>query len=247
MLNLLSNASKFTEQGSITIKSAVQIGPASQTEVIISVTDTGPGISQDDRKKLFQPFSQVDPSATRKTGGSGLGLSISRHLVEMHGGRIGVESEVGAGSTFFFTLPVTVKGKPKTGELKQKSSSQPLILAIDNERPILQLYERYLRNHSYQIYGLTDPTKSVEVARKLRPSAITLDVMMPGCDGWQVLEDLKTNPETKNIPVLICTILEDQGKATDLGAAGYLTKPILEDDLIQSLQRLKVGTSPQKT
>jgi signal transduction histidine kinase/ActR/RegA family two-component response regulator len=246
MLNLLSNASKFTEQGSITIKAGVQIGPAGQTEVIISVIDTGPGIAQEDRKKLFQPFSQVDPSATRKTGGSGLGLSISRHLVEMHGGRISVESEVGTGSTFYFTLPVTIKGKPKTGELKQPSSSQPLILAIDNERPILQLYERYLRNHGYQIYGLTDPTKSVEVARKLRPSAITLDVMMPGCDGWQVLEDLKDHPETKNIPVLICTILENQGKADGLGAAGYLTKPILEDDLIQALQRLKKDASTQK-
>jgi CheY-like chemotaxis protein len=248
LLNLLSNAAKFTEQGSIAIGAKSQVGPGGHTELIITVTDTGPGISPEDSKKLFQPFSQVDASPTRKTGGSGLGLSISRHLVEMHGGRIGVESEVGKGSSFYFTLPVTVKGKPKTGDLKPISSSQPLILAIDNERPILQLYERYLKNRGYQIYGLTDPTKSLEVARKLRPFAITLDVMMPGYDGWQVLEDLKTHPETKTIPVLICTILEDQGKANGLGAAGYLTKPILEDDLVQAIQKLKPNApSPSKT
>jgi len=245
LLNLLSNAAKFSEEGSITIGAGTHIGPGGRTEVVVSVTDTGSGISPEDLKKLFQPFSQVDASATRKTGGSGLGLSISRHLVEMHGGRIGVESEVGKGSTFYFTLPVTVKGKPKTGDLKPSLTSQPLILAIDNERPILLLYERYLKNHGFQLYGLTDPTKSVEVARKLHPYAITLDVMMPGFDGWQVLEELKSHPETRSIPVLICTILEDQGKATGLGAAGYLTKPILEDDLVQALQKLKA--SSQKT
>jgi CheY-like chemotaxis protein len=94
------------------------------------------------------------------------------------------------------------------------------------------------------VYGLTDPTKSLEVARKLRPFAITLDVMMPGYDGWQVLEDLKTHPETKSIPVLICTILEDQGTASGLGVAAYLTKPILEDDLVQALNGLKTDASP---
>jgi signal transduction histidine kinase/CheY-like chemotaxis protein len=246
LLNLLSNAAKFTEQGSITLHASIQTGPAGHTEVIVSVIDTGPGISPEDRKKLFQPFSQVDASATRKTGGSGLGLSISRHLVEMHGGKIGVESEVGQGSTFYFTLPITLKGKPKTGDLKPLPANQPLVLAIDNERPILQLYERYLRNNGLQIYGLTDPSKSVEVARKLKPFAITLDVMMPGYDGWQVLEDLKNNSETKDIPVLICSILEDQGKATSLGAVGYLTKPILEDDLIKALHPLRDNGSKKQ-
>jgi len=238
LLNLLSNAAKFTEQGSITIKARLQPGVDQQPEVLISVTDTGAGISSEDLKKLFQPFSQVDASATRKTGGSGLGLSISRHLVEMHGGRIGVESAVGQGSTFYFVLPIPVKSKPALDSSEPAPTSQPLVLSIDNERPILQLYERYLKNHGYQVYGLTDPTKAVDLARKLHPVAITLDVMMPGCDGWQVLEDLKANPETRSIPVIICSILEDQGKASSLGASNYLTKPILEDDLIQALARL---------
>jgi signal transduction histidine kinase/ActR/RegA family two-component response regulator len=237
LLNLLANAAKFTEQGSITINARLQPGVDHQLEILISVTDTGTGISPEDRNKLFQPFSQVDASATRKTGGSGLGLSISRHLVEMHGGRIGVESEAGKGSTFYFALPVPVKSKPISDSSKPAQADDPLVLAIDNERPILQLYERYLKNHGYQVYGLTDPTQAVELARKLHPFAITLDVMMPSCDGWQVLEKLKSDPETQNIPVVICTILEDKGKASKLGASYYLTKPILEDDLIQALAR----------
>ncbi len=239
LLNLLSNAAKFMESGSITIRANAQIGPGGNSEVLISVTDTGQGISAEDRKKLFQPFSQVDASPTRKTGGSGLGLSISRHLVEMHGGKISIESEVGKGSTFNFTLPVKGIGKAKTMDLQPIPNSQVLILAIDDERPILQLYDRYLKNRGYQLYGLTDPTKTIELARTLRPFAITLDVMMPGYDGWQVLQDLKSNPETQSIPVLICSILEDQGKGATLGAAGYLTKPILEEDLIQAINSLK--------
>ena len=133
---------------------------------------------------------------------------------------------------------IALRSKPAIDSSEPAPTSQPLVLSIDNERPILQLYERYLKNHGYQVYGLTDPTKAVDLAHKLHPVAITLDVMMPGCDGWQVLEDLKANHDTRSIPVIICSILEDQGKASSLGASNYLTKPILEDDLIQALTRL---------
>jgi signal transduction histidine kinase len=238
LLNLLSNAAKFTEKGSIHISAEVRPGMHDQPEVVISVTDTGPGIAPEDRKKLFQPFSQVDASPTRKTGGSGLGLSICRHLVEMHGGRIGVESEVGKGSTFYFTLPVpNAKGAHEKIEMAQPS--EPLVLTIDDEKPILQLYERYLHNHGYRAYSLTDPTKAVELARHLRPFAITLDVMMPGYDGWQVLRDLKSHAETRHIPIILCTILEDREAVSGFDIAAYLTKPILEDDLIQALEAIK--------
>ncbi len=106
LLNLLSNAAKFTDQGEISVDASVQPGPAGVSEILISVTDTGIGISEEDQVKLFQAFSQVDNSPTRKTGGTGLGLSISQQLIQMHGGRIGVHSEVNKGSTFYFTLPI---------------------------------------------------------------------------------------------------------------------------------------------
>jgi CheY-like chemotaxis protein len=190
------------------------------------------GIAPQDMKKLFQPFSQVDDSPTRKTGGTGLGLSICRLLVEMHGGQIGVQSEVNAGSTFWFTLPL-----PYTLSTEERAHKR-LILAVDDERPILNLYDRYLSPHGYTIVPLTDPHQVVARAREIKPFAITLDVMMPNRNGWQVLEALKNDPETRNIPVVMCSILEDTEKGFSLGAADYLMKPILEEDLVSALNRL---------
>lgn len=243
LINLFSNAAKFTNKGFITISASTQIGSYGHQEVIIRVTDTGKGISSEDRKKLFQPFSQVDASATRKTGGSGLGLSICRHLVEMHDGQIGLESSLGKGSTFYFTLPVS---DPVTGTFKKVSASDPIILAIDDDLQIIKLYERYLKDHGYYVYPLTDPMKAVETASRIQPYAITLDIMMPERDGWKVLESLKSNPNTKNIPVIFCSILEEQNKGFSLGATDYLMKPILEEDLIAAFDRLNADDSIQE-
>lgn len=233
VLNLLSNAAKFTDSGSITVEAAAQISTEGHPEVIVKVVDTGTGITPVDQKKLFQPFSQVDDSPTRKTGGTGLGLSICRRLVEMHGGRIGVISDVGKGSVFYFTLPLPLpepEAAIRTGNKR--------ILSIDDERSVLNLYDRYLAEHGYLVVPLTDPNQAVSRAKEVKPFAITLDVMMPERNGWQVLEDLKKDSDTRNIPVILCTILEDQEKAFSLGAADYLMKPILEEDLLNSLSRL---------
>lgn len=238
LLNLLSNAAKFTEQGSITIEADLQRTPDNRQEIIIKVIDTGPGIAEKDMSKLFQPFSQVDASPTRKTGGTGLGLSISRRLVEMHGGQIGVQSEVGKGSTFYFTLPVPQSEAEKASPNLATDTGQRVILAIDDEAPVIKLYERYLQPHGYQIIPLTDPTQAVQRAIELKPFAITLDIMMPGRDGWTVLTELKNHPETRDIPVIICSILEEEEKGFSLGAADYLVKPILEEDLLKALSRL---------
>ena len=243
LINLFSNAAKFTDEGSITISAGTQIGSFGHQEVVIQVTDTGKGISSEDQKKLFQPFSQVDASPTRKTGGSGLGLSICRHLVEMHGGQIGLDSKLGDGSTFYFTLPVS---DPITGTFRKVSISDPIILAIDDDPQIINLYERYLNDHGYHVYALTNPTKAVETASRIQPYAITLDIMMPERDGWQVLEALKSNPNTQNIPVIFCSILEEQDKGFSLGATDYLMKPILEDDLIGAIERLNADGSIQE-
>ena len=234
LINFLSNASKFTDIGTITVKAEVVISPNNQQEVMVSVIDTGPGISEEDQKKLFQPFSQVDSSPTRKVGGSGLGLSISRLLVDLHGGRIGLFSKVGQGSTFYFTLPLYKRG---SGQGYFDGDGRT-ILAIDDDRQIISLYERYLSNYGYEVVPLTDPFLAVETAKQIKPFAITLDVMMPRKDGWQVLEALKADPKTRNIPVIVCSIVENLEKGFSLGATDYLMKPILEEDLVSSLNRL---------
>ena len=237
LLNLISNASKFTDEGSITVEALVQKGPTGKMEALINVIDTGPGISIEDQKKLFQAFSQVDGSATRKSGGSGLGLSICANLVQLHGGRIGIQSGAGNGSTFWFTLPLYHQPQQEIPE------GRKVVLAIDDDPQVIGLYERYLNPQGYYVIPLTDPAKAREEILKIKPYAITLDIMMPNKDGWSVLTDLKSDPATKDYPVIICSIMEQADKGFSLGAADYLVKPILEEDLVCALDRLnKDGT-----
>jgi CheY-like chemotaxis protein len=253
LLNLLSNASKFTEEGSITVQACFQVRPAGKdwpnesaaasdqrntrplmvSEVKISVTDTGPGIAPEDQAKLFQPFSQVDGSPTRKTGGSGLGLSISRALVEMHGGRIGVESQVGKGSTFFFTLPVAVPAP-----VSLKDTETLVVLAIDDDRSVINLYERSLAGQGFKVIALTDTEQVLARAKEVQPFAITLDAALQKTDAWQVLKALKVDSETCRIPVILSSYYPDQGKGFSLGPTDYLMKHILEEDLVDAVARL---------
>jgi CheY-like chemotaxis protein/nitrogen-specific signal transduction histidine kinase len=238
MINLLSNAAKFTDEGTISVEVGLKRGAAGRNEACVSVTDTGPGIAEQDQAKLFQPFSQVDDSPTRKTGGTGLGLSICQHIVNMHGGKIWVESEVGRGSTFHFTLPLFRKEHESAID-----GSSKVVLAIDDDMQVIGLYERYLRPQGYQVVPLTDPSQAVERVKQIKPFAVTLDIMMPGIDGWQVLDNLKGDPDTRNIPVIICSIVEELEKGFNLGATDYLVKPILEEDLVNALDRLNTDGS----
>jgi len=233
LLNLISNAAKFTDEGTILVSAKIHTNSLGKQEVMVSVTDSGPGISPEDQEKLFKPFSQVDSSPTRKTGGTGLGLSISQRLVDLHGGRIGVHSAVGKGSTFYFTIPVYITKPviPDQGDGK-------VILCIDDDAQVISLYDRYLTPQGFHVVALTDPTKACEFAKEIKPFAITLDIMMPGYDGWQVISDLKKDSATRDFPVIICSIVEEEEKGFSLGAADYLVKPILEEDLVHSLDRL---------
>ena len=233
LINFLSNAAKFTEEGEILVKANLDETDKGQPMVLVRVIDSGPGIAEEDQAKLFQPFSQVDASLTRKVGGSGLGLSICHHLIQMHSGQIGVQSALGKGSTFYFSIPV-VQSKPKA----EGENSERVILAIDDDPQIISLYERYLEPKGFTVIGLSDPAKARERVEQLKPFAITLDIMMPGYDGWQVLTDLKSSSKTRDIPVVVCSIVEDEEKGFSLGAADYLVKPILEEDLLASLDRL---------
>jgi PAS domain S-box-containing protein len=232
LINFLSNAAKFTEEGEIIVRASLDKTDKGQPEITVNVIDTGPGIAEEDQVKLFQPFSQVDASLTRKVGGSGLGLSICHHLIQMHNGQIGVHSAPGKGSTFYFSIPVGARPKEESQE------SERIILAIDDDPQIISLYERYLQPKGFTVIGLSDPAKAKERAKQLKPFAITLDIMMPGYDGWQVLTDLKSSAETREIPVVVCSIVEDEEKGFSLGAADYLVKPILEEDLLSALDRL---------
>ena len=234
LLNLLTNASKFTDEGDIVVEVSLVQGSTRRNEIKVSVTDTGPGISEQDQAKLFQAFSQVDDSPTRKSGGTGLGLSICKQLITMHGGKIWVESELGKGSTFSFTLPLF----RREGDSNSDNSVNKVILSIDDDSGVIELYERYLHPQGYQVIPLTDPAQALERVKQLKPFAVTLDIMMPGIDGWQILDILKGDPDTRNIPVIVCSIIEDLEKGFNLGASDYLVKPILEDDLVNALDRL---------
>jgi signal transduction histidine kinase/CheY-like chemotaxis protein len=237
VLNLLSNAIKFTERGSITIEVEISKDENLNPELRVLVSDSGVGIALADQSKLFQRFSQVDDSPTRKTGGTGLGLSISRSLIELHGGKIGLlTSQPGKGSTFYFTLPVI--GYRKGLDLNDLGHGENVILSIDDDPQVIGLYERYLKNYGFEVVALTNPAKAVEKAIELKPFAITLDIMMPQVDGWQVLHELKQDERTRDIPILVCSILEEEDKGYNLGASEYLVKPFLQDDLINAIHRI---------
>jgi CheY-like chemotaxis protein len=212
---------------------------------MVEVDDSGIGIAEEDQIKLFQAFSQVDDSPTRATGGTGLGLSISRSFIELHGGRIGISrSEEGKGSTFFFTLPTTKSTESTLSEMMDtdgNETQQNIILSIDDEEQIVQLYQRYLGDSNYKVVLLSNPKSAVEKAIELNPIAITLDVMMPEKDGWTVLHELKSNSETAHIPVIICSILEEKEKGMKLGATAYLVKPFLKEDFIRVIEQINPG------
>jgi len=233
LLNLISNASKFTEEGCITVSARENLDSKGQKEMLVSVTDTGPGISAEDQTKLFLAFSQVDSSPTRKTGGTGLGLSISERLVSLHGGKIGVTSGVGKGSTFYFTVPLYHQP-----QAEHPAGDNCIILCVEDDPQIVTLYERYLQPQGYQVVPVNNPANARDMAKRIQPYAITLDIMMPGIDGWSVLEQLKSDPETRNIPVIVCSIIEEEEKGFSLGAADYLVKPIMEDVIVAALDRL---------
>jgi signal transduction histidine kinase/CheY-like chemotaxis protein len=247
LLNLVSNAAKFTDHGFIRLEARVD-----GDFVTISVSDTGIGIPPDKLPRIFEAFTQVDASPSRKYGGTGLGLTISKSFVELHGGRIWVESELGKGSTFTFTLPIQgpsqiraetgpqVEEAPPPEEAPTPMATGPerVVLCVDDDEGVITLFRRYLDKQGYRVVGLTDPFRVVEEARRIRPFAITLDVMMPGKDGWQVIQELKADPDTRDIPVVMCTIVSEKGRGLSLGAADYLIKPILEQDLIAALDRL---------
>ncbi len=237
VLNLVSNAAKFTDQGFIKIGATYD-----DYQVIVSVQDTGIGIPPDKIDAVFEQFKQVDSSSTRRYGGTGLGVPLSKKFVEQHGGDMWLTSEVGKGTTFYFSLPIN--GPQAVGEEGAEEEGQAparvvrTVLAVDDDAQVITLFRRYLEKHGYRIFGLTDPARVVTEAKRLRPYAITLDIIMPGKDGWAVIRELKSDPETRDIPIVVCSVVSEAGKGLSLGVADYIVKPFTEQDLLDALGRL---------
>ncbi len=238
LFNLLSNACKFTEKGEITFT----IGRKTIREldwVNFTISDTGIGMDTDQVDKLFKSFSQVHSDNIQKYGGTGLGLAITKRICEMMGGDIFVESKPAEGSTFSVHLPavmptpeITTKSLPsipKSVKDSSESDSEPqenIILVIDDDPMIHNQMKRTFEKEGYKIVCASDGEEGLNLARKLHPTLITLDVLMPGMDGWTVLTKLKDDPEVANIPVFVISMVDEENKGYTLGASEYLTKPI---------------------
>jgi len=240
LYNLLSNAVKFTPKNGRIDIDCVEKG----SEVCISVTDTGIGIRAEDQAVVFEEFRQVEGNTNTANEGTGLGLAITKRLVEQQGGKISLESELGKGSRFTFTLPMgsitsskvlPVHG-PANPNVAVVGGKKPLILIVDDEVPARELLASYLEPE-YRIAMAESGTEVVQKAQQLRPDAITLDVLMPGSNGFETLVALRKTPETADIPIIIVSILDQKQVGFALGAADYLIKPIRKPVLLETVRR----------
>jgi PAS domain S-box-containing protein len=262
LLNLLGNAAKFTENGTVTLRVERHAAEGGE-RVRFRVIDTGIGMTPEQVGRLFQPFTQADASTTRRYGGTGLGLTISKHFAEMMGGEVQVESEPGAGTEFRVELPVEV-GEPTVPAVRfdgirdgeegtqldavapdaaaGEGPEPPRVLVIDDDPAAREMIGRTLAREGFRVHLAASGEEGLRLARERRPDVVTLDVLMPGTDGWTVLEALKADPELAEVPVIMVSFVEDKKLAYSLGAADYLTKPVERDRLLAGLRRHLDGT-----
>ncbi|GMR14300.1 MAG: hypothetical protein BMS9Abin29_2549 [Gemmatimonadota bacterium] len=241
LLNLLSNASKFTDRGTLSIEVAVEQGSSGDT-MLFMVTDSGIGMSEEQVSKLFRAFTQADASTSKRFGGTGLGLTITREFCRMMGGDVEVESEEGVGSTFTIRLPRRVE-EARAYESEVGEGDGPLVLVIDDDGSARDLVRRHLERDGYRVATASDGEVGLAMAKELVPVAITLDVLMPGTDGWSVLTTLKADPTLAHIPVIMLTILDEKPLGVALGASGYLTKPVEREHLLEVVGRFAEDAS----
>ena len=251
LLNLLSNAAKFTESGTIMLSAERGPGPAPAGEgqewLTFRVADTGIGMTEEQQAKLFQRFQQADASTTRKFGGTGLGLALTKAFSIMLGGDVEVQSSSGQGSIFTVQLPADYEEKagaeqgpaPQDGAAAatEADAVANCVLVVDDDPAARELLTRFLEREGFAVRTAPDGRTGLEMARSLRPRAILLDVLLPGLDGWSVLSALKADPNLASIPVVMETIVSERGLAASLGAADYLTKPIEWDQLKRVMDR----------
>jgi signal transduction histidine kinase/DNA-binding response OmpR family regulator len=263
LLNVLANACKFTQSGTITLEAGRE-DHGREGWIVIAVRDTGVGMTPEQLDRLFQPFTQADSSTTRKYGGTGLGLTISRQFCEMMGGSIQVESVAGEGSLFTIRIPARVAGSepdPEEREVEAPATSEPgdgdalagggdesarTVLVIDDDPAARNLITRILAREGFHVVSAAGGAEGLRRAHETRPDVITLDVLMPGSDGWSVLAALKADPVLAGIPVVVVTMVDEKGLGYALGATEYLVKPIDREQLLSVVNAFQEGrTSPR--
>ena len=254
LLNVLSNASKFTQDGKLTVR--VERLETDRRMVQIMISDTGIGMSGEQVGRLFQAFSQADASTTKKFGGTGLGLAITRHFCRLLGGDVTVASQAGGGSTFTIVLPDQAAEPDRSTALAETPLEPPranalnaagpvvTVLVVDDDPAARDLLTTNLGREGYRTLQARSGDEALELARKLRPDAITLDVLMPKKDGWAVLGALKADPDLCDIPVIMVTVAPDRGIGLSLGAAEVMTKPVDRGQLTSLLRQLLSRDGP---
>ncbi|MDP2877387.1 MAG: response regulator, partial [Holophaga sp.] len=266
--NLLANAIKFTEKGAISLEVTApgpSQNPLAVSAVAFSVRDTGIGIPQDKFDRVFQAFQQADSETSRRFGGTGLGLSISRQLARGMGGELVLESQEGTGSTLTLYIPLihsnlpapvvvpaamTISTKPtKTASLSDDrdllAPGQRCILIVEDDRSFASILIDLVREHGFAALHAADGHTGVEMAEQFLPSAILLDVMLPGLDGWGVMQRLTDKLRTRHIPVHFLTALDERQKGLAMGAIGYFTKPVSPEQLESILANVEASVSKQ--
>jgi signal transduction histidine kinase/CheY-like chemotaxis protein len=237
VFNLLSNASKFTQDGVITL----EVNELSQELLEVAVIDTGIGMSEAQLERVFEAFVQADLSTTRLYGGTGLGLTISKKFAELLGGDIHVESTPDVGSRFSLILPLSTATKPVAPQ--PEASADGTVLVIDDDPAAREISSRILSREGYRVLLAESGKRGVQLAAESPPDVIVLDIMMPDMDGWQVLGKLRSSPKTADIPVLIQSMLNERDLGLLLGANEYLVKPIDRERLAQAVSALMPGAS----
>jgi len=241
LLNLLSNACKFTKQGQVKL-SMRRVEQEGEARLVFTVSDTGIGLSEEQMSRLFQAFEQASANTAREFGGTGLGLMITRRMAQMMGGDVSVASELGQGATFTLWVPQFYKGFGAASETdvfaRHGDEEAPLALVIDDEASARDLAIRALTQVGFAVQGARTAEAGLDLARSLKPSLVILDINLPDRDGWGVISDLTLDAETNAIPIVVLSIEEDRRRSIELGAAEHLVKPATRDMLCAAALRL---------
>jgi GAF domain-containing protein/CheY-like chemotaxis protein len=238
LLNLMSNAAKFTAEGAVHLNATYD-----EDFVMIKVKDSGIGISPEKFAVVFQEFEQADSSTTRAYGGTGLGMSISKYFIDMHKGNIWLESEENVGTTF--TVRLLIRGPGAAEEVASKFPVDPhrhSVLVIDDDADTIERYKSHLEQQPYHVIGVTESERAIKMVHELSPRAVLLDLLLPGKGSWTIIRELRSDPKTQDIAILVCNIASAAGHGFSLGVADFMLKPITADGLSASLGRLGDGT-----